>query len=262
MSIDFNEFKDQAKKVLKIDFDGYKIERVERRTKSLMSRHDVKDFDQCLHLIKNEKEFREAYLNHFTINTSEFFRNPENFKFLENKVLPKLFAEKRKVRIWSAPCSNGSEPYSIAIILKEMGVRSGQFELTASDLDKTILAAAKQGVYKESSIKNVPAELRRRYFSDTGDDITQYAVNPEIKRMVNFEQKDLINDRFSANWDLILSRNFFIYLTKEMKDKLIKKFIGVLNDGGYFFLGNTEYIFTPQKYNLEKIYQSFYQYSG
>jgi chemotaxis protein methyltransferase CheR len=261
MSIDFNEFKDHAKEILNIDFDGYKIERVERRTKSLMSRHDVKDFDQCLHLIKNEKEFREAYLNHFTINTSEFFRNPENFKFLEKKVLPKLFAEKKKVRIWSAPCSNGSEPYSIAIILKEMGIRSSQFQLTASDLDKTILEAAEQGVYKESSVKNVSKELLSKYFNDTGDSLAKYAVKPEIKKMVDFEQKDLINGRFSANWDLILSRNFFIYLTREMKDKLIKKFTGVLNNGGYFSLGNTEYIFTPQKYNLEKIYQSFYQYN-
>jgi chemotaxis protein methyltransferase CheR len=261
MAIDFNEFKDHAKKILNIDFDGYKIERVERRTRSLMSRHDVKNFDQCLHLIKNEKEFREAYLNHFTINTSEFFRNPENFAFLQNKVLPKLFAENRKVRIWSAPCSNGSEPYSIAIILKEMGVRSSQFQLTASDLDKTILTAAKKGVYKESSIKNVSDKLRRKYFNDTGDNIAKYAVNNEIKNMVKFEQKDLINSKFSSNWDLILSRNFFIYLTREMKNKLIKKFTGVLNSGGYFFLGNTEYIFTPQKYDLEKVYQSFYQYN-
>src|SRR6056297_549778 len=196
MSINFSEFKEQAKKVLNIDFDGYKIERVERRTKSLMSRHNVKDFAQCLNLIKHEKEFRDAYLNHFTINTSEFFRNPDNFKFLEKKVLPKLFAEKKKVRIWSAPCSNGSEPYSIAIILKEMGIRSSRFKLTASDLDTTILAEAKEGVYKENSIKNVSPNLRRKYFSDTGDSIAKYAVSPEIKNMVNFEQKDLINDRF------------------------------------------------------------------
>ena len=142
-----------------------------------------------------------------------------------------------------------------------MGVRSSQFQLTASDLDKTILTAAKKGVYKESSIKNVSDKLRRKYFNDTGDNIAKYAVNNEIKNMVKFEQKDLINSKFSSNWDLILSRNFFIYLTREMKNKLIKKFTGVLNSGGYFFLGNTEYIFTPQKYDLEKVYQSFYQYN-
>jgi len=257
MGLTFTEFKDKAKKVLNIDFDGYKIDRVERRTKSLMRRHDVEDFDQCLHLIKNEKEFRNAYLNHFTINTSEFFRNPDNFVFLQEEVFPKLFAENRKVRIWSAPCSNGSEPYTLAIILKELGIRSNRFKILASDLDKTILSTAKKGVYKESSIKNVSKKIRDKYF--TQKDKNQYAINSEIKRMVRFEQKDLINDRFKSNWDLILSRNFFIYLTKDMKDNLIKKFTDVLNEDGYFFLGNTEYIFSPQKYGLKKVYQSFYK---
>ena len=260
MSINFTEFKDRAKKVLNIDFDGYKIDRVERRTKSLMKRHDVDDFSECLHLIRNDNNFRDAYLNHFTINTSEFFRNPENFEFLQEKIFPKLFEENRKVKIWSAPCSNGSEPYTLAIILKELGIRESRFQIIASDLDKTIISTAKKGLYKESSIKNVSQKLRNKYFEKKKNGLKEFALNDEIKRMVRFEQKDLINDRFSSNWDLILSRNFFIYLTKDMKDKLIKKFTGVLNSGGYFFLGNTEYIFTPQKYGLEKVFQSFYKY--
>lgn len=258
MSIEFSEFKDQAKKVLKINFDGYKIDRVERRTKSLMKRHDIQDFSECIELIKSDDQFRDAYLNHFTINTSEFFRNPKNFNFLEKKIFPKLFAEKRKVRIWSAPCSNGSEPYTLAIILKELNIRSSSFEIVASDLDKTILKEAKKAVYKESSIKNVPKKLLNKYFEKI--DKRNYQLSPEIKRQVSFEQRDLINKDFADNWDLILSRNFFIYLTKEMKDQLIKKFINVLNEEGYLFLGNTEYIFNPKKYGLEKLYQSFYIY--
>ena len=261
MGITFTEFKNQAKKILNIDLDGYKLDRVERRTKSLMRRYQVEDFEECIELIKNDSEFKDAYLNHFTINTSEFFRNPENFEFLQSDVFPKLFEENRKVNIWSAPCSNGSEPYTIAIILKEMGISRSRFNIYASDLDHTILETAKKAKYKENSLKNVSDKLLDKYFREDNNGNT-FALKPQIKRMVNFEQKDLINARFKKNWDLILSRNFFIYLTKDMKDQLINKFTSVLNSGGYFFLGNTEYIFSPEKYGLDKVFQSFYKYQG
>lgn len=261
MTITFTEFKDQAKKILDIDLDGYKLDRVERRTKSLMRRYQVEDLAECIDLIKHDTEFKDAYLNHFTINTSEFFRNPENFKFLQSDIFPKLFEENDKINIWSAPCSNGSEPYTMAIILKEMGISPSKFTIYATDLDHSILATAKEAKYKENSLKNVSDKLLNKYFEESSDGKT-YALNSEIKRMVKFEQLDLINARFKKDWDLILSRNFFIYLTKDMKDQLIKKFTSVLNPGGYFFLGNTEYIFSPEKYGLNKIFQSFYQYQN
>lgn len=260
MSITFTDFKNQAKKILNIDLDGYKLDRVERRTKSLMRRYGVENFEECIDLIDNDQEFREAYLNHFTINTSEFFRNPENFKFLEENVLPKLAATRNRIKIWSAPCSNGCEPYTLAIILKELGLKANQFEIYASDLDPAILTEAKNGVYRESSVKNVPEKIMKKYFTPDTDKENFFRLSSKIKKLVRFEQKDLINSRFNEKWDLILSRNFFIYLTKDMKDQLIKKFISVLNKDSYFFLGNTEYIFSAEKYDLHKVYQSIYQY--
>jgi chemotaxis protein methyltransferase CheR len=226
-----------------------------------MRRHDVDNFNECIDLIKNDEVFREAYLNHFTINTSEFFRNPESFKFLENDIFPELVEKKRKIRIWSAPCSNGCEPYTLAIILKELGIASNQFEIYASDLDPAILDQARNGVYRENSLKNVSNKLMQKYFKPHSEKDNFYVLDPGIRRLVNFEEKDLINGRFNRNWDLILSRNFFIYLTKDMKDQLIKKFLSVLNTDSYFFLGNTEYIFSAEKYNLDKIYQSIYKYN-
>lgn len=260
MEMNFTQFKDQAKDILNIDLDGYKLDRVERRTKSLMRRYQVENFSQCIRLIKHDSEFKDAYLNHFTINTSEFFRNPENFTFLKEEIFPKLFREKKKVNIWSAPCSNGSEPYTLAIILKELGFDQSRFNIYATDLDYAILDSARQAEYRENSLKNISDDLLNKYFKESSDGKT-FALSPEIKKLVKFEQKDLINVRFKSNWDLILSRNFFIYLTKDMKDQLTKKFIRVLNPGGYFFLGNTEYIFSPEKYGLKKIFQSFYKLS-
>lgn len=259
MAITFTEFKNKAKKILNINLDGYKLDRVERRTKSLMRRYQVENFSQCLELIKNDTEFKEAYLNHFTINTSEFFRNPENFDFLQTDIFPKLLEENRKINIWSAPCSNGCEPYTLAIILTEMGISKSRFNIYATDLDHAILATAKKAEYKENSLKNVSDKLLRKYFDESSDGKT-YALKSQIKELVTFDQKDLINASFKKGWDLILSRNFFIYLTKEMKNQLIDKFTDALNSKGYFFLGNTEYIFSPEKYDLEKVFQSFYKY--
>ena len=258
MAMNFNEFKDKASDILNINLSGYKLKRVKRRTDSLMRRHDVSDYRECLHLLKNDPEFKAAYLSHFTINTSEFFRNPDNFTYLEEEILPKLLDNNRKINIWSAPCSNGSEPHTISIILNEMGVKSSRYNILASDLDAKVIEIAKKGIYGNSSLKNVPDKIMNKYFKKLpGKD--KYQLKHKIINDIKYEKKDLINDNFSKNWDLILSRNFFIYLTKEIKDELTKKFVSVLKPNGYFFLGNTEFIFDPGRYGLNKEYLSFYK---
>ncbi len=260
MTLDFTGFKDEAAKLLNVNLDGYKLKRVKRRTESLMRRYDIDDYDQCLRKLKNDVEFRAAYLDHFTINTSEFFRNPKSFSHLREKILPQLFANfSERIKIWSAPCSNGCEPYTIAIILTEMGIDSSRYSILASDLDPEILQVAKEGVYGTNSLKSVPSEIMEKYFTPLDQDKDKFQLSSEIMSKVKFEEKDLINDRFSSGWHLILSRNFFIYLTKELKAQLTQKFVDVLKPEGYFFLGNTEFIFNPGKYNLDKTHFSFYQ---
>ena len=226
--MDFNEFKDKASKILNIKLSSYKIKRVKRRTNSLMRRHNVDDYGECLDLLKNDPEFKAAYLNHFTINTSEFFRNPDTFEYLKNDILPKLLERENSINIWSAPCSNGSEPYTISIILHELDIDKSRYNILASDLDKTIIKTAESGLYGNSSLKNVPDKILNEYFKKLpGKD--KYQLNKEIINDVKFEKKDLINDKFQKNWDLILSRNFFIYLTKDVKKQLTEKFISVLD---------------------------------
>ncbi len=256
--MNFMEFKDEAAKLLNLNLDGYKLKRVKRRTKSLMRRHEIDDFEECLKLLKNDDEFRAAYLNHFTINTSEFFRNPKSFDYLKEEVLPELLDKNRKVKIWSAPCSDGSEPYTMAIIMKEMGVEERRFKILASDIDPDILSTAAEGVYPKKALKNMPDDIKDKYFKSAGD-ADEFRLSSRIKNLVEFEEKDLINERYTSGWHLILSRNFFIYLTKGLKEQLTEKFVSVLNSGGYLFLGNTEFIFNPNKFNLEKIHLSFYQ---
>ncbi|MGM0438622.1 MAG: CheR family methyltransferase, partial [Bacillota bacterium] len=176
------------------------------------------------------------------------------------EVLPKLLEENKRINIWSAPCSNGSEPYTIAIILNEMGISTNRYNILASDLDPEILATAKKGIYGDSSIKNVPKDIFNKYFEITNGQFEKYKLSSEIKDQVKFEKRDLINAEFrNKNWHLIISRNFFIYLTKEYKNLMVDKFSRVLNEDGYFFIGSTEFIFRSDKFNLEKEHLSFYK---
>lgn len=257
---EFQNFKQKASEILNLDLDGYKEKRIERRTKSLMKRYDINNFKDCANRLKKDISFREAYLNHFTINTSEFFRNPKNYVYLKEEIIPKLLEKSRKINIWSAPCSNGSEPYTIAIILEEMGINSRNYNILGSDLDPEILSTAKKGIYSESSIKNVPKDIFNKYFKEKDGQFKRYELSPKIKRKVKFEQKDLINGEFKKDdWDLIISRNFFIYLTKEYKRIMVKKFTDVLKEERYFFIGSTEFIFGSEEFNLEKENLSFYK---
>ncbi len=257
MSITFQQFKNKASELINIKLDGYKIKRVKRRTDSLMRRHNIEDYSSCLKLLKKNPNFKTKYLGHFTINTTEFFRNPDNFTYLQENILPQLLAENKQIKIWSAPCADGSEPYTVAIILKEMGVKPSHYKILASDLDSEILKTAKTGIYGANSLKKVPENIVQKYFTNLPNN--KYQINREIIKQVKFEKKDLINESYQKNWNLIMSRNFFIYLTKELKKKLTTRFVNVLQPGGYLFLGNTEFIFNSRQFGLNKEYQSFYQ---
>lgn len=257
--MDFMEFKDRAAELLNLNLDGYKLKRVKRRTNSLMRRHDIEDYKECLDLLEHDREFKAAYMNHFTINTSEFFRNPDSFAYLQEELLPEILSEKDKIKIWSAPCSNGSEPYTVAIILKELGIAENRFSILASDIDPEILEDASRGIYPRKALENMSDDLIEKYFTPANQEKNQYKLSSRIKNLVEFEEKDLINERYQSNWDLIMSRNFFIYLTKELKSKLTEKFVDSLKTGGYLFLGNTEFIFNPNQFNLKKVNLSFYR---
>ena len=253
----FDDFQAQASKILGLDLGSYKSKRVERRVESLMRRKGLNDFEACLQKLKTDGVFRADFLNHFTINTSEYFRNPQNFEYIQKDLFPKLFAGGGKVKIWSAPCSNGCEPYSLAIIIDELGIRPHQYEILGIDIDPDILDSAQRGVYNSGALKNVNPQRMQKYFKQTGPDA--FAVDQRIKQMVTVKQFDLLKENFTKNWDMILCRNLFIYFTQDVKDLLTHKFVDSLRPGGILFLGNTEFIFDPEKFGLRKVVSSFYE---
>jgi len=166
-----------------------------------------------------------------------------------------LLAGKDKLKIWSAACSNGAEPYSLAIILDELtpGVNH---VIDATDIDRKILQLAQQGYYKKDLLKNIPSKRVNKYFTQEGEG---YYIKPEIKKMVRFKQHDLIKEKFSKGYDLIVCRNVTIYFTRETQNVLYQKFWEALNEGGVLFTGVTECILNHRELGYSAISPWFYQ---
>ncbi|MEB1806843.1 MAG: protein-glutamate O-methyltransferase CheR [Bacillaceae bacterium] len=255
MKCDYNEFVDSVKRKTGIDLNLYKEAQMKRRLTSLREKKGYNDFTSFFQaMLKDEKLFDE-FLERMTINVSEFYRNPKRWEVLENKILPRLLKQNPRPKVWSAACSTGEEPYTLAIIMSHFMPQS-QISILATDIDRAILERAKVGFYTERSIKDVPKEVLHNAFNK---DAMGYAIKDEIKKTIKFRQGNLLADRFESNFDLIVCRNVMIYFTEEAKHELYQKFSDALRPGGVLFVGSTEQIFNPQTYGFETEDTFFYR---
>ena len=145
--------------------------------------------------MQKDKSLFYEFLDRMTINVSEFWRNPNRWEVLRDEILPELVGSKRKVKVWSAACSTGEEPYTIAMILDTMGILK-ESSITASDLDEGALAKAKEGRYMERSLKDVPPETASRYFKQDG---LMYRIDEKLKSSINFKKQNLLVDRLMTD---------------------------------------------------------------
>lgn len=248
MVVDMDYFEKWVLREFGINLSAYKPNQLHRRINSLMSRVGVSSIEEYIKLLKGDAKQKQKFLDFITINVSEFFRNPEIFEEFRTKLKEKLQEEKGSVKIWSAACSIGAEPYSIAIYLKELSP-TGSHRIIATDIDNTILSKAKNGEYSEQEVKNVKKEYLDKYFTQKDD---KYNITDNIKRMVTFKKHDLILDRYEDNFDLIVCRNVVIYFNQDVKDKIYEKFSKSLKKGGMLFVGATESIYNYRDYGFEK----------
>ena len=253
--MDFQEFREAVYKKRGINLSGYKEKQLRRRIESFMNASGVKDYKEFLHLLLKDQAKWEAFLDKVTINVSEFFRNPDIFEKLERDILPKLVEGKRRIKIWSAACSNGAEPYSIAIIMEER-FPMVQYKITATDIDENILNAARKGVYEERLIKNVSPQRLKKYFRIEPSGL--YSVVPELKKHITFLRHDLLVDRFDTDFDLIVCINVNIYFTRATQDKIYRDMNRSLKVGGVLFVGATENIMNYRDLGFDKLYHWFY----
>ncbi|BCJ85388.1 CheR family methyltransferase [Effusibacillus dendaii] len=252
----FDVFMGKIFKKTGIDLTKYKRPQMERRLTALRDKHGYRDFNAYFDAINQNESLYYEFLDRMTINVSEFFRNDNRWLVLAERIFPEFLKQKRKLKIWSAACSTGEEPYTIALILSRF-LPPAEIEVLATDIDENAIVRAKTGVYHERSLTAVPHDLRKKYF--TAKDGGMYEISSEIKRCVKFQKQNLLEDRFDTNFDLIVCRNVIIYFTEEAKDMLFHKFAAALRSGGILFVGSTEQIFNPQVYGFRTYDTFFYE---
>lgn len=252
---DYEQFVVDIKKKTGIDLALYKEAQMKRRLTSLYEKRGFRSFKEYYLAVSEDKKLLEEFLDRMTINVSEFYRNGKRWEVLEKKLLPKLLEKNCRIKIWSAACSTGEEPYTIAMILSKFMPLS-QVQILATDIDENVIARAKIGAYPERSLNEVPEEMKRKYFTQDG---SFFKISEEIKKTVTFKKQNLLADPFGGPFDLIVCRNVLIYFTEDAKDILYKKFSGALKQDGIFFVGSTEQIFNPSIYEFETEDTFFYR---
>lgn len=255
MSRDYHDFIINVKRKTGIDLSQYKEAQMKRRLVSLYEKRGYKSFNDYFDAICKDKNLLNEFLDRMTINVSEFYRNGKRWEVLEKKILPNLLLRNKRLKIWSAACSTGEEPYTIAMVMSKFMPLS-QVQIVATDIDENVIARAKVGVYPERSLNEVPIEMKTKFFINDG---SFYKVSDEIKKTVTFRKQNLLADNFGGPFDLIVCRNVLIYFTEEAKDILYHKFSGALVTDGIFFVGSTEQIFNPGKYGFETEDTFFYR---
>lgn len=239
-----------------IDLAAYKENQMLRRLNSYLGRVGARDFHELARLIESDPDSLEQLQNYITINVSEFFRDPGQFERLARDVIPDLLAQHRIVNVWSAACSIGAEPYSLAILFHEAGAQD-RFRLLATDIDRGALEEARAGVYTEDKMKNVSLQRRQRFFNAAGNGSWQ--IKPELRKNITFQLHNLLVDPYPADQHLILCRNVIIYFTEEAKDGVFRRLSAALAPGGYLLLGSTESLFGADRFQLEGVAPFLYR---
>ena len=255
IAADYKVFKDKMLRLTGLDLNAYKQTQMERRLRALMSKNGAQSFQQFYHMIEDDGSMLREFMDRMTINVSEMFRNPDQFNLLETKVVPELLKTSSSLRVWSAGCSYGQEPYSLAIILQEVAPRRSH-KVTATDIDRCALESAQIGVYTELDVKCIRPDRKKIWLRSAGDKL---AVSEQLKSMVEFGKLDLLKDAFPKGMDLILCRNVVIYFTDEAKSQLYKNFFASLKPGGYLFIGGTERIPDHETIGFTNPYPYFYR---
>lgn len=255
MVYDYEYFKKAMYDLTKIDLDAYKEKQMKRRIDTLISNHKFKGYQDYIAAIKTNKDLLDEFLGYMTINVSEFYRDPLQWQFLDKEVFPELIRRFGKnLKIWSAACSTGDEPYSLVMALSRH-LPLTNIRIYATDLDNQILEKAKVGLYAEKSLASVPKDLKAKYFTKVG---SSYRISDDIKKRVTFRQHNLIKDKYDTGYHLIVCRNVLIYFTEEAKNDTFVKYYKSLVSGGVLFIGSTEQIIKYREIGYDRKSSFFY----
>lgn len=235
-----------------VDFSGCHAAMLERRVDERRRRSGYATADGYLSFLRNDPSEIDSLLDAVTINVSRFFRDSLTFELLADRILPSIAREKtargdKSLRIWSAGCARGEEPYSMAILIRDLRDKEGwpeRLHFFATDIDAKALSAADEALYSPPSVKNVKYRVLQKYFARHGE---QFALNPEIKEMVAFSRYDLLDkargvppESVFGDFDLVLCRNVLIYFTLMHQARIFERLHRALRPEGFLVLGQTE----------------------
>ncbi len=217
------------------------------RLQNVLIQNDIKNFqDYYNYVISDKTGYAQAELiNKVTTNHTFFMREADHFEFFKEKVLPYLMdtVRDRDLRIWSAGCSSGEEPYTLAMIINEFFGKSKLFwdtKILATDISTKVLEEAKKGIYSSEKVANLPPTWKLNYFKKLENDL--YVIADKIKEEVIYRKFNLVETSFpfKKKFHVIFCRNVMIYFNTDTKRELINKFYNCLEDGGYLFIGHSE----------------------
>ena len=224
------------------DIGQYKDRCIRRRIAKRLRACEVESFDSYLKRLAMDRDELDTLLATISIHVSHFFRNPDTFRIIEQKILPDLcrrarLAGRSGLTLWSAGCASGEEPYSLALLVDDMAANDINIEVLATDISKPVLESARKGFFDMTRLKEVPPEVISNYFQTEDEG---YRLKEQVRNRVAFLQHNLITAQKYPAADLILCRNVLIYFTRPEQERILTRFAAALPEHGALVLGRSE----------------------
>jgi chemotaxis protein methyltransferase CheR len=242
---DFERYRDLIYKECGINFTSTNRSILEGRLKERLRNKPGVTLVSYFSAISKDKEELKAFLDSITTNLTRFFRNQAHFDALEHHVIPELMRIKRAlgtntIKIWSAGCSTGEEPYSIAMLLSDILPQPWKFEIVASDISLKCLMTGKEGFYADSRIEGIPDKYLKKYFDKVAGG---YKVKADIMSKIRFDYHNLQNDSGQRNLDIVFCRNVIIYFDEATQASVVNRFWDSMASKAFLFIGHSESLF-------------------
>ena len=240
---DFDAYRNLIYNESGIHFTGTNRSILESRLKEQLRNKPIPDVKTYFDMISRDKEELKAFLDSITTNLTRFFRNQAHFDALEHHVIPELIKSKAgstTIKIWSAGCSTGEEPYTIAMLLSEILPPPWKFEIIASDISLKCLMTGKEGFYADNRIEGIPENYLKKYFDKIEGG---YKIHSDIMSKIRFDYHNLKNDSGQRNLDVVFCRNVIIYFDEAAQTAVINRFWEAMANKSFLFIGHSESLF-------------------